>query len=64
VNNFLNYTINKVGLRLRELGGERIFWNANGKGTHVWYFPQSFFGDDAKDKQIPLPPIPRDQGVM
>jgi hypothetical protein len=36
----------------------------NGKGVHVWYLKQEYFGDNAKDKQIPLPPIPRDQGVM
>jgi len=65
VNNFLNYTVNKVGLRLRELGGERIFWNVNGKGTHVWFFRQEFFGEAAKGKSLPLPPMPRnDDGIM
>lgn len=58
VNNFLNYTVNKVGLRLRELGGDRVFWSVLGKGTHVWYFPQTFFGDAAKNKPIGLPPMP------
>jgi hypothetical protein len=61
VNNFLNYTVNKVGLRLRELGGERIFWNVNGKGIHVWHFPQDFFGEAAKNKKIGLPPMPKPQ---
>jgi hypothetical protein len=59
VNNFLNYSVNKVGLRLRELGGERIFWSVGGKGTHVWHFAQGHFGDAAKNKSIGLPPVPK-----
>lgn len=56
VNNFVHYTINKVGLRVRELGGERTYWNINGKGVHVWYFDQKhFLGDSSFDKKLPLP---------
>lgn len=57
VNNFVQYTINKVGLRIRELGGDRTYWNINGKGVHVWHFDQKFFtnGGDT-DKKLPLPP--------
>ena len=59
INNFLHYTINKVGLRIRELGGERTFWNVNGKGVHVWYFDQKHFIGEMADKKISLPPKPQ-----
>jgi hypothetical protein len=55
VNNFTHYSVNKVGLRLRELGGERVYWKIAGKGMHVWFFPQSYFGTD-ESREIELPP--------
>jgi hypothetical protein len=35
VNNFLHYTANRVGLRLKELGSEKMFWRIKGKGVKV-----------------------------
>lgn len=59
VNGFVSYTTNKAGLRLRQMGGERTFWNVNGKGVHVWYFSQDQFGGKGvSEKRISLPPKP------
>jgi hypothetical protein len=58
VNNFLSYTANKAGLRLRDMGGDKTFWNVNGKGVHVWHFSQDQFGKGVSEKRIALPPKP------
>ena len=60
VNNFTHYSVNKVGLRLRELGSERVYWKIAGKGMHVWFFPQSHFGTD-ESREIELPPNPKQE---
>jgi hypothetical protein len=45
VNDFKTYTSNKISLRVKELGAEKMFWSVKGKGVHVWGFPEEFFGD-------------------
>jgi hypothetical protein len=45
VNDFKTYTSNKISLRVKELGAEKMFWNVKGKGVHVWGFREEFFGD-------------------
>ena len=44
VNDFKTYTSNRVALRVKELGAEKMFWQVKGKGVHVWGFPEEFFG--------------------
>jgi len=60
VNNFLHYSPNKLGLRLNQLGGKKIFWNVNGKGLHAWFFPQPFFNQLHSEAKLKLPPKPKD----
>jgi len=60
VNNFLHYSPNKLGLRLNQLGGKKIFWNVSGKGLHAWFFPQPFFNQLHSEAKLKLPLKPKD----
>jgi hypothetical protein len=53
-------------MRLKELGGDRMFWNVKGKGVHVWAIKQSFFhGSDNIVLEVPKMGSPQaDDGVM
>jgi hypothetical protein len=63
VNNFLHYTANRVGLRLKELGSEKMFWRIKGKGMHVWSFDEDFFGE-AANMVIDLPDTPMNLDII
>lgn len=56
-NQFTSYTSTKIGLRLKDLGVEKTFWNIRGRGVNVWGLPQTLFADHA-DVAIDLPPLP------
>ena len=63
VNNFFQYTANRVGLRLKELGSEKMFWSIKGKGIHVWSFKEDFFGE-AANMVIDLPDTPMNLDII
>lgn len=63
-NQFTTYSSTKIGLRLRDLGVTKEFWNIRGRGVNVWGLPQDVF-DAHKEVTIDLPPLPSDDlGVM
>jgi hypothetical protein len=65
-NQFTHYSAVRIGMRLKELGGDRMFWNVKGKGVHVWAIKQSFFhGSDNIVLEVPKMVSPQaDDGVM
>ena len=63
VNNFLNYSSNRVSLRVKELGAEKMFWRVKGKGVHVWGFPEAFFGE-ASSVTLDLPPLNSRENII
>jgi hypothetical protein len=55
-NLFTSYSAVRIGLRLKELGAEKTYWNIKGRGVHVWGMPQSKF-DHHQENVIDLPPL-------
>lgn len=55
-NQFTSYSAVKIGLRLKELGAEKMFWNVKGRGVHVWGMPQKTF-DGRQETVMDLPPL-------
>jgi hypothetical protein len=62
VNDFTQYSSNKITLRLQQMGAGKMFWRVKEKGIHVWYFPQEFFKEQqapADASELDLPPRQR-----
>jgi hypothetical protein len=53
---FTSYTAVKIGLRLKEMGAEKTFWNIKGRGVHVWGMSQKSF-DGHQEVVMELPPL-------
>ena len=53
---FTSYTAVRIGLRLKEMGAEKTFWNIKGRGVHVWGIPQKVF-DGHQEVVLELPPL-------
>ena len=62
VNDFNHYTSNKITLRLRDLGADKMFWRIKNKGIHVWSLPQDYF--DTDDVEIKIPDLPKGSGLI
>lgn len=62
VNDFNHYTSNKITLRLRDLGADKMFWRIKNKGIHVWSLPQEYF--DTDDVEIKIPDLPKGSGLI
>lgn len=55
--NFTSYSAVKIGLRLKEMGADKTYWNIRGRGVHVWGMPQKVFNDH-REVVLDLPPLP------
>jgi hypothetical protein len=62
-NQFNHYSAVHIGLRLREFGADKMFWNVKGKGVHVWGIRQDFFSHFAP-VSLDLPPIHIEKDIM
>jgi hypothetical protein len=62
-NQFNYYSAVHIGLRLREFGADKMFWNVKGKGVHVWGIRQDFFSHFAP-VSLDLPPIHIEKDIM